>query len=384
MVRDVHERTRDVGDEVTPARACGAKDAIHRCASVPTDASMCGEPAIERARGAVVERVGEGQVGLRELEAVAGEIERRERRRPGRERNDGRANVVAEPGERELFGADAAPEPICPFQKQDRTPLDGEDRGGGEPVGPRPDHDGVIGGLAHPWLRRRIEGCAAEGIGEGIGGQSGPFTAKMTRWDGSGRGRRAGPPTRRGTWRRAVHGPIGLDGRYGLGLRSGHRARPAYGHRTAPPIAGGAFGRARAVPTPQEELHAHFYELARASLLEAFARRLGRGRRGRCDRCRLQPDRVRLGPRPEQPPVPRLHPQDRVGRQLRGGEPEREVPRRLPVLPLTWDATARHAGWTWLVGTDPAAAAPWDQDAMALHLYQWQGASPWLGRCAGK
>jgi resuscitation-promoting factor RpfA len=50
----------------------------------------------------------------------------------------------------------------------------------------------------------------------------------------------------------------------------------------------------------------------------------------------------------------------------------------------TWDATARHAGWTWLVGVDPAAAAPWDQDAMALHLYQWQGASPWLGRCAGK
>ena len=142
------------------ARACGAKDAIHRCASVPTDASMCGEPAIEHARGAVVERVGEGQVGLRELEAVPGEIERRERRRPGRERNDGRANVVPEPGERELFGADAAPEPICRFEKQDRTPLDGEDRRGGEPVGPGPDHDRVIGGLAHPW-------CMAGGHGGG-------------------------------------------------------------------------------------------------------------------------------------------------------------------------------------------------------------------------
>lgn len=49
----------------------------------------------------------------------------------------------------------------------------------------------------------------------------------------------------------------------------------------------------------------------------------------------------------------------------------------------TWDSTARHAGRLDLVGVDPAAAAPADQDAMALDLYRWQGASPWLGRCAG-
>jgi hypothetical protein len=47
----------------------------------------------------------------------------------------------------------------------------------------------------------------------------------------------------------------------------------------------------------------------------------------------------------------------------------------------TWDSTARHAGWPHLVGVDPAKASPADQDAMALHLYQWQGSRPWGGRC---
>ncbi|MGH8977869.1 MAG: transglycosylase family protein [Acidimicrobiia bacterium] len=50
----------------------------------------------------------------------------------------------------------------------------------------------------------------------------------------------------------------------------------------------------------------------------------------------------------------------------------------------TWNSTARHAGRNDLVNVDPAAAAPADQDFLALHLYQWQGASPWLGRCAGR
>ncbi len=49
----------------------------------------------------------------------------------------------------------------------------------------------------------------------------------------------------------------------------------------------------------------------------------------------------------------------------------------------TWDSTARHAGRPDLVGVDPAAAVVIDQDTLALHLYRWQGADPWLGRCAG-
>jgi len=50
-------------------------------------------------------------------------------------------------------------------------------------------------------------------------------------------------------------------------------------------------------------------------------------------------------------------------------------------LPSTWDSTARNAGWNDLVGQDPAEASVDDQDQMAWHLAQWQGARPWGGRC---
>jgi hypothetical protein len=49
----------------------------------------------------------------------------------------------------------------------------------------------------------------------------------------------------------------------------------------------------------------------------------------------------------------------------------------------TWNSTAREAGRPDLVGVDPATAAPADQDTLALLLYQWQGSSPWGGRCSG-
>lgn len=51
-------------------------------------------------------------------------------------------------------------------------------------------------------------------------------------------------------------------------------------------------------------------------------------------------------------------------------------------LRSTWDNVARHAGRPDLVGVDPAAASPADQDLLAWDLYQWQGAAPWGGRCA--
>ena len=49
----------------------------------------------------------------------------------------------------------------------------------------------------------------------------------------------------------------------------------------------------------------------------------------------------------------------------------------------TWNNVARAAGRPDLVGVDPAAAAPADQDLLALDLYHAQGAGPWGGRCAG-
>jgi hypothetical protein len=47
----------------------------------------------------------------------------------------------------------------------------------------------------------------------------------------------------------------------------------------------------------------------------------------------------------------------------------------------TWNSTAAHAGRSDLVGRDPAGVSPADQDAMAAHLYSWQGSAPWGGAC---
>jgi peptidoglycan hydrolase CwlO-like protein len=47
----------------------------------------------------------------------------------------------------------------------------------------------------------------------------------------------------------------------------------------------------------------------------------------------------------------------------------------------TWDVTAIHAGRSDLVGVLPNTASEYDQDALAWALYQWQGNTPWNGRC---
>ncbi len=52
-------------------------------------------------------------------------------------------------------------------------------------------------------------------------------------------------------------------------------------------------------------------------------------------------------------------------------------------LQSTWNNVARSTGRVSLVGVNPAAASPRDQDWMALYLYRWLGASHWQNRCAG-
>ena len=49
--------------------------------------------------------------------------------------------------------------------------------------------------------------------------------------------------------------------------------------------------------------------------------------------------------------------------------------------PTTWNAAASHAGRLDLVGVLPSVASEYDQDELAWALYQWQGNSPWGGRC---
>jgi len=50
-------------------------------------------------------------------------------------------------------------------------------------------------------------------------------------------------------------------------------------------------------------------------------------------------------------------------------------------MPGTWNSIAASSGRSDLVGVDPAAASPSDQDAMASALYARQGSSPWGGYC---
>jgi hypothetical protein len=48
-------------------------------------------------------------------------------------------------------------------------------------------------------------------------------------------------------------------------------------------------------------------------------------------------------------------------------------------MPTTWNNAAREAGRGDLVGVNPAAASPSDQDAIAHYVYATQGARPWNG-----
>lgn len=49
------------------------------------------------------------------------------------------------------------------------------------------------------------------------------------------------------------------------------------------------------------------------------------------------------------------------------------------LMPETARNTANHAGRPDLAGRPVTSWSPADQDAMAAHLYQWQGAAPWAG-----
>ncbi len=51
------------------------------------------------------------------------------------------------------------------------------------------------------------------------------------------------------------------------------------------------------------------------------------------------------------------------------------------MMPGTWNSIASSAGRGDLVGLDPAAASPADQDALAAALYAQQGSAPWGGAC---
>jgi Transglycosylase-like domain len=98
------------------------------------------------------------------------------------------------------------------------------------------------------------------------------------------------------------------------------------------------------------------------------------------------------GPPPDYVPTPGEHPQHMhpflvCTRQIESGGNYQIVSAdglyhgAYQFLPSTWNTTAAYAGRPGLVGVPPETASEYDQDDMAWTLYQWQGSTPWLGRC---
>jgi hypothetical protein len=91
-------------------------------------------------RGAVVERMREGR---RRLDQVEVQSERAEEGRGGRERVDRGADVVAEPGQRQLRGARSAADRVPRLEHEHGASRLGKSDRGGQPVRAGADDDGV-------------------------------------------------------------------------------------------------------------------------------------------------------------------------------------------------------------------------------------------------
>ena len=107
------------------------------------------ERALQHRRAPAVEGMGERRVGVDELDAVGVPVDRPEERRGGGQRQDRRAHVVAEPGERQLRGPGAATDRGGRLVDPDRAAGTGQGDRRGEAVGPRPDDDRVEVGRRH-------------------------------------------------------------------------------------------------------------------------------------------------------------------------------------------------------------------------------------------
>ena len=90
-----------------------------------------------------------GASGWIDLDAARGEVDRAEERRGERQRQDRRAHVVAEPGERQLHGPGPATGLVGGLVDADRAPGTGQRDRRGQAVRPGPDDDRVDRRLAH-------------------------------------------------------------------------------------------------------------------------------------------------------------------------------------------------------------------------------------------
>jgi hypothetical protein len=100
--------------------------------------------SVQRARPAAVERVGEGDLGVRELDAELIHRDRPHERRCERQRMDRGTDVVHDPGRGELRGAASSADRGGGFVDDDRAARARDLDAGGEAVRPRPDDYRVV------------------------------------------------------------------------------------------------------------------------------------------------------------------------------------------------------------------------------------------------
>ena len=417
VARDVHERTRRGLRRASSQHARAARtSSASAAASAPSDASVAVKPrsmtpAVPSSSGCA-----RASSGLRELEAVPLELERRERRRPGRERMDGRAHVVPVTRERQLFGAGAAAD-LLGVASSSRTerPSAARSAAAVSPLGPAPTTTASYAGLV-------IRGCGAASTGtspaeacRGIAAQFGPSTPKNDASGlGSGHGPAGPPGLPPGPRHLAPAPPAWPHGTTPVQFSEsafGRPNRPWLPSRTAPPIAGGASpgdqfgsplppgGQPHAQPCSRRDEASdagaftddHLHTDASPASAPCAPRRVA-GSRSASDLLAAgsssrSPRRARVGSGDiSQHPFlvcTRAHESD-VARRLPRGQPERHVPRCLPVLAVDVEQhraprrPARPRRCRPRRGRVVGPGLP-----RAATCTSGRAASPWVGRCAG-
>jgi hypothetical protein len=160
MARDVHDGFADLAEQPGERLLEGRDGACPRPRVGAQRRERRVARAVEQRRAPVVEGVRERDGGVEVLDAVRAERQLRERvgqRCVGDHRG---AHVVSEPREGELLGARTAAELVGRLEHEHAAPSGGDQGRGGQPVRPRADHDGVVGG-GHAASLARAEGQGA-------------------------------------------------------------------------------------------------------------------------------------------------------------------------------------------------------------------------------
>src|SRR5438105_7089686 len=143
MPRNADERSERVRGEIVPLR--------YEWRDQPSIRARVGaevrrrriDRALEKNRGAVIERVRERRGRLDPFQSLAREIELAKERRRGAQRMERRADIVHEPREGQLGGAAAAADRVVRFVDRDRVAFARELDSSRQPVRPAADDGGV-------------------------------------------------------------------------------------------------------------------------------------------------------------------------------------------------------------------------------------------------